>query len=180
MLTTLEEARAISDPYRYRILKYFYEINEPATAKQIADKMGEVPAKVHYHVKKLEKAGILEMVNTKVINGIIAKYYEPTAKSFEVFYNKSKEGNKEVVLSESEQLISEFYDKSKRVMLSKLRACANDDEKMKAIFSMDDLYLSEKEAAELEEYIGKFFKEHGLKSKEEDRTYHCFFSMGEI
>ncbi len=47
--------------------------------------MGEVPAKVHYHVKKLESAGILKLQHTKEINGIVAKFYQPT-----VDHSKSK------------------------------------------------------------------------------------------
>ena len=83
-LKTLEEIRAISDPYRYKILNCFYKIGEPITVKQLADELGEVPAKVHYHVKKMEKAGLLTLVHTKEINGIIAKYYEPTARHFRI------------------------------------------------------------------------------------------------
>lgn len=180
ILTTLEEARAISDPYRFRILKCFYEFNSPATAKQVADKMGEVPAKIHYHVKKLEKAGVLQLIFTKEINGIIAKYYEPTAKSFEVSYNKADSGTLEEALSERAQLVSGLYDTSKKILLDELKLCANSDRKMKATFSMDDLYLTEKEAEELQSYMNKFFKEHDKKSKEEEEVYHCFFTIGQI
>ena len=43
------------------IMKQYYKLGKPATVKQIADEMNEVPAKVHYHVKKLESVGILKL-----------------------------------------------------------------------------------------------------------------------
>ena len=81
----MKEIKAFSDPYRMMIMKQYYKLARPATVKQIADEMGEVPAKVHYHVKKLESVGILKLKHTKEINGIIAKFYEPTAQTFKVF-----------------------------------------------------------------------------------------------
>ncbi|MGL5244429.1 MAG: ArsR/SmtB family transcription factor, partial [Sarcina sp.] len=80
-LTTLEQIKAYSDPYRLKIITFLRNNREAATVKEIADFFGEVPAKVHYHIKKLEKAGILELVRTKEIKGIIAKYYYLTAES---------------------------------------------------------------------------------------------------
>ena len=66
-LTTVERIRAFSDPYRLQIISTLRNFKRPATVKEISDEMGETPAKVHYHVKKLEKAGILVLVATKYI-----------------------------------------------------------------------------------------------------------------
>lgn len=38
---------------------------EPLTVKQLADRLGEVPSKVHYHVKELERIGVLGIVDKK-------------------------------------------------------------------------------------------------------------------
>lgn len=84
VLTTLDEIKSFSDPYRIIIMKHFFRLKRPATVKQIADEMGDVPAKVHYHVKKLVASGLLKLNHTKEINGILAKYYEPTAKMFHI------------------------------------------------------------------------------------------------
>lgn len=84
VLTTLDEIKSFTDPYRIIIMKHYFRLGKPATVKQIADEMGDVPAKVHYHVKKLEAAGILRLNHTKEINGIVAKYYEPTAKTYKI------------------------------------------------------------------------------------------------
>ncbi|XMB67509.1 helix-turn-helix domain-containing protein [Mycoplasmatota bacterium zrk1] len=84
VFTEIKDIRTLIDPYRMKILRTFTTENEQLTAKMVADILEEVPSKVSYHIKKMEKTGILEIVNTKVINGIVAKYYSPTAKEFRV------------------------------------------------------------------------------------------------
>lgn len=80
VLNTLEQIKAISNPYRMDILKSFARnLKQPWSVKMIADELGETPSKLHYHIKELEKNGILEIVDTREINGIIEKYYLPTA-----------------------------------------------------------------------------------------------------
>lgn len=89
ILSTLEEIKVISDPFRLKILFIFDEEQTPLTVKQMAVKLEEVPAKVHYHVKELERIGVLEIVETKEKAGIVEKYYMPTAEMFKVEKNIS-------------------------------------------------------------------------------------------
>jgi predicted transcriptional regulator len=84
MLSTLDEIKTISDPFRLKILFLFDEDNTPMTVKQMAVKLEEVPSKVHYHVKELERIGVLEIVKTKEKSGIVEKFYLPTAETFKV------------------------------------------------------------------------------------------------
>lgn len=83
VLRDLEQIKAISHPYRIEILACFEE--KPATAKQIADKMGEPHAKINYHIKTLQKMEILQLVDERAKSGIIEKYYLPTAKKYVVY-----------------------------------------------------------------------------------------------
>jgi len=108
ILTTLEEIKSFTDPYRIIIMKHYFRLNKPSTVKQIADEMGDVPAKVHYHVKKLEAAGILRLNYTKEINGIVAKYYEPTAKTFKI-------ENKEIGKFQFNNQIVDFTEQSRTI-----------------------------------------------------------------
>lgn len=84
VLTDLKAIKAYSDPYKVMILQTYYKLHRPATVKQVADTMGEVPAKVHYHVKRMEETGILRLCHTREVNGITAKFYQPSAKQFDV------------------------------------------------------------------------------------------------
>ena len=112
-LKTVEEIRAFMDPFRLDILRKFYSLGKPATVKQIADEMNEVPSKIHYHVKKLEKFNILELHHTEEIKGIIAKFYLPTAKSFQTIQRDDKLDPK-IYLSEAQQLACNVIDGFKK------------------------------------------------------------------
>ncbi len=48
-----EEIKIFSDPYRMKIINAYIKAGKALTVKGVADLMGEVPAKVHYHVKKI-------------------------------------------------------------------------------------------------------------------------------
>ena len=72
---TIQEVKMVFDPYRLKIISTIFENKEEMTVKQIATKLGEAPNKIHYHVKKLFDFGVLKLVRTESINGIIAKYY---------------------------------------------------------------------------------------------------------
>ncbi len=182
ILTTIEEVKAFSDPFRYRILNCLYKSNEAMTVKMIADELEEVPAKVHYHVKKLEKYNIVELHHTKEINGIMAKYYVITAEDFEIKCTKDvEESSKQLMLGEAQRIIGDLYDMSRDVFLKQIAKKNSEDNKGAGSVMADDVYLTEAEAQELREYLTKFYNEH----KNEDisggrEKYKCFFSMIEI
>lgn len=178
-LTTMEEVKAFSDPFRYKILMCFYRKKQPATVKEIAVALKEVPANVHYHVKKLEKVGILKLVYTKEINNIIAKYYEPTAETFNIDCpNELAEPSKQLILAEGKQLLAQIYEDSKSVFLEHMKP----GKKSVGTISMEDLYLTEEEATEFQEYVVNFMLKHRAKPVEVEniKNYHSFFSIIEI
>lgn len=60
---------------------------EPVTVSQIAEELNEKQSRLYYHVKKLEDAGLLELVETRQHGNLIEKYYKRTkiaGKSFEM------------------------------------------------------------------------------------------------
>lgn len=79
-LTTPEQFKALGDPMRDRILRIIQ--NEPATAKQIADRLGASPGAIGHHLQVLEAAGLAKVIARRLIRGIVAKYYTRTARIF--------------------------------------------------------------------------------------------------
>lgn len=67
----------------------------PKTAQDLSDAMGVSRSKIHYHLKILQENGIIEVVDTELINGITQKYFLPVAKAFvpdsEIFNKNLKE-----------------------------------------------------------------------------------------
>ncbi|CAG9620508.1 ArsR/SmtB family transcription factor [Sutcliffiella rhizosphaerae] len=68
-----EQLKLLSNAHRVQIITLLS--NEELTAKQLAEKLGQSPGSIHYHVKKLYDGGLIELVRTNTINGIVEKYY---------------------------------------------------------------------------------------------------------
>ncbi|GLV60423.1 hypothetical protein KDH_72420 [Dictyobacter sp. S3.2.2.5] len=82
LIEDLEQLRAISDQLRVEILHVLRD--QAMTTKQLGDRLGMAPAKVHYHVRELERVGLVRLVETREKGGILEKYYQPIARSFNV------------------------------------------------------------------------------------------------
>ncbi len=80
-LTTERQLKAFAEPVRTRILRIIQ--NQPATAKQIADRLGFSPGTIGYHLQVLVEAGLAQLVARRLVRGIVAKYYTRTARIFD-------------------------------------------------------------------------------------------------
>src|SRR3989475_3423409 len=78
VINTVQQFKAISEPIRSRILGIIQ--NQPATAKQIADRLGASPGAIGHHLHVLEAAGLAHIVARRLVRGIVANYYTRTAR----------------------------------------------------------------------------------------------------
>ena len=186
-LSTIEEIRALSDPYRIQILNTIKKNARPTTVKQIADEMGEVPAKVHYHVKKLEKLDILRLAHTEAINGIIAKFYEPTARKFEIHNPELDSELSKHFINHAHKFVENLFNDSKKIFIDQLRKSdeKNDDKEKKTNegnLSSSNLYLTKEEYQALVKYIEKLCEKHDKKdnNRVDAEEYHFFASIIQI
>jgi leucyl aminopeptidase (aminopeptidase T)/DNA-binding transcriptional ArsR family regulator len=74
------QIKALANPERVRILTLLVE--RSGTAKQVADWTGGTRGRVHYHIKELERAGLVEQVRTVESGGVVEKYYRAVARNF--------------------------------------------------------------------------------------------------
>jgi DNA-binding transcriptional ArsR family regulator len=81
-LETVEQMRAISDELRQRILGAL--IDRPMTVTQLGEQLGIAPAKIHYHVRELERVRLVRLVETREKGGILEKYYRSVARNMSV------------------------------------------------------------------------------------------------
>src|SRR5689334_4293739 len=95
-ITTMEQMKAVADPTRDRILGIIQQ--QPATAKQIADKLKMAPGTINHHLQVLEAAGLAKIVARRLIRGIVAKYYTRTARIFEYCFASNIVGNESIGL----------------------------------------------------------------------------------
>jgi DNA-binding transcriptional ArsR family regulator len=81
IITTDEQFKAMADPIRTRILRIIQ--NQPATAKQIAERLGSKPGTIGHHLQVLEAAGLAQVIARRQVRGTVAKYYTRTARLFD-------------------------------------------------------------------------------------------------
>ena len=73
VIRDLETLKAISDPLRLRIFGLLQ--GEARTVKQLAQELGVAPTRLYYHVNQLETLGLVRVVETRIVGGIIEKHY---------------------------------------------------------------------------------------------------------
>jgi DNA-binding transcriptional ArsR family regulator len=81
-IASLDQMRAIADDLRIRIFDRL--TRQPMTVTQLGEALGVAPAKAHYHVRELERVGLVKLVETREKGGILEKYYRAVARDIAV------------------------------------------------------------------------------------------------
>lgn len=76
----IEPLKIIADERRLSILKIL--MSEAATLSQLGRTLNAHPAKIRHHLKLLEEAGFVELMETRVVGGFIEKYYRASAPAY--------------------------------------------------------------------------------------------------
>lgn len=79
IISDIETLRVLTDPLRLHILEL---LAEPHTVKEIAPKLAIGKTKLYYHINLLEKRGIIRVVSTRLVSGIVEKRYQVAALRF--------------------------------------------------------------------------------------------------
>jgi predicted transcriptional regulator len=89
--TTLREILIVEDPYAVKLLftpKYAGIIrligSEEFTVSDVARKLGVNSGSIYYHVKELEKHGLVKLVREEIAGGVVKKYYRKAAMNFTI------------------------------------------------------------------------------------------------
>ena len=82
MITDLETIKVVADPLRLQLLNLLRE--EPRTVKQLSRMLHLPQTKLYYHMDLLEKHGLVRVVSTRLVSGILEKRYQAAAYKFSV------------------------------------------------------------------------------------------------
>lgn len=74
-----EQAMVLLNPLRQEILN---RLAEPASASEVARALREVPQRINYHLKTLEKAGLVRRVGTRQVRNLTEVLYQAIARTF--------------------------------------------------------------------------------------------------
>lgn len=81
-LETVDQLRVLADERRVRICDLLGR--QAMTVAQLSERLGLAHAKVHYHVRELERVGLVRLVETREKGGILEKYYQTVAPALAV------------------------------------------------------------------------------------------------
>ncbi len=172
-LEDAEQLKVISDPLRLKVL--WEIIDEAKTGKMIADILEAPAPKIHYHLKELDRVGLITVEKTEEKNGIIQKFYRPIARNFSVenILKQHKDHVKNELSNTLRENVLISLDKTKSYLR---RLDSSLFEEWKQIkFGYDQLYLNEaqiqefeKKAKELQELINSFKKNR----QQDGELYH--------
>lgn len=101
ILRTDEQRRAIASPLRIELIGLFID-RQPLSVAQMAARMGRPASAIHYHVRLLEKAGLLRRVGEQLSGRRPEAIYMPVA---EAFMMESPKAGKESAAGEAEAVV---------------------------------------------------------------------------
>ena len=78
---SVAQLRALAHPLRLRLIELFGEA--PRTTMQVAELLGQPPTRLYHHVNALERAGLLQLRETRPKRGTTEKWYQAVAQSFQ-------------------------------------------------------------------------------------------------
>ncbi|WP_152826530.1 winged helix-turn-helix domain-containing protein [Paenibacillus glucanolyticus] len=79
-IKTHEQLKAIADPLRTKILMKL--VKDAHTGQQLAEMLDITRNNIYFHLKELEKHGVIQIVRKEEKNGIVQKYYRAVASRF--------------------------------------------------------------------------------------------------
>ncbi|NBC28472.1 MAG: helix-turn-helix domain-containing protein [Spirochaetes bacterium] len=152
----IDTLKVVADPYRMGMIEAIGA--DQITAKQWADRLGDDVHKLYYHIRLLEKHGIVTVVEERVVSGIIEKTYALTANRFQMkpgLLSASPEADATL-----EATLTSLLDSTASAVRRAFRSGdLNIDDKEHTMLFRATLRLTPDRAAELTRRVEELFKE---------------------
>ena len=168
-IADLETLKIISHPQRIEILT---TLRDPKTVKEIAEEIDADPTKLYYHIRLMEKAKLIQVVETNLVSGIVEKKYLVVAKAYVVddgiFNDPENEPSKEDVSNLLSAMLRSTQSHLKRSVQAGLINVQNKDNIMIDSYRY---FLTEEQVKtffERYEELGKTLKEWSAQNKAGD------------
>jgi DNA-binding transcriptional ArsR family regulator len=166
---SLEQVRALADKMRVRI--YNLLVQEPMTVTQVGKTLDTAPAKVHYHVRELERVGLVRQVFTREKSGILEKYYRAIAKEISVPRSLVTSAPRDELLAAASELAQSAVSGYIRA-LGRLMALPDEDfQRYPFSISNATLWLTREEldrlVAEFQALLEKYEVHRGVEGEQE-------------
>jgi len=173
-LETVDQLRAIADELRQRIFNAL--IDQPMTVTQVGQRLDVAPAKIHYHMRELERVGLVHLHETREKGGILEKYYRPVARYISVPHSLLQS------LSPDEHvaLFTDLLNEVSRAFMGAVSAASESrDRRGLAALSGTHAWLTDAEASEVGEAIQgalePYMTPRGVEGERERTLVHIMY-----
>ncbi|MCZ8520772.1 MULTISPECIES: ArsR/SmtB family transcription factor [Paenibacillus] len=79
LIESPEQAMVLLNPLRAEIAA---RLAEPGSAAEVARAIGEAPQRINYHLKALEKAGLVRRIGSRQVRNLVEVLYQSIARTF--------------------------------------------------------------------------------------------------
>ena len=179
IIEDVETLKALADVRRIRILELL--VRAPHTAKELAAKLEMQPSKIYYHINLLEKYELIQVVDTRLVSGIMEKTYQSVAKSYHPSRNLIS--NSEAELDEQiESLVLAMLDQARADIITSFSSgvahMQPNGEAHKRLFTWNALKFLTAEEHEMfmEDLVNLFHKYERDKPTDETQTYRFYLT----
>lgn len=149
-----EQLRVAADPMRQRIIHPL--TLQPMTVTQVGNMLGVAPAKAHYHVRELERVGLVKLVETREKGGILEKYYRAAGKNLVLPPTLLPTMRQEHVA-----LVGEFLQGIAREFMRAVSQAREDDRPAGLTLGRSQFWATDEEADALARQIESLFEPYG-------------------
>lgn len=167
-VSDLETLRAIADPLRVQIMELLE--GQSLTVKQVAEKLGLAPSKLYYHFGALEKLGMIEVAETRMVANMVEKTYRSAAELLDIdpaLFKFNKGGDNEPI----NILLSSTIDATREDLLRSMQARqfqleqGAEETPRRVIINRVVSSVSEKRIGEFQERLVKLIQEFEAEDK---------------
>ena len=148
-VNNLETLKVMADPMRIQICELL--LPQPLTVKQMAAELDTPATKLYYHINLLEEHGLIKVVSTRIVSGIIEKHYRTSAMRVEVepslFSQNTGEGGDTGLSTAIESVLDSTKNDLKRSIRTGLINLANVDRDKRTVYVVRNLSRLSREQA---------------------------------
>lgn len=153
VVETPEQAMALLNPLRAEILS---RLVEPASAAEVARGINEIPQRVNYHLKTLEKVGLVRRVGSRQVRNLVEVLYLAIARTY-VLSEGLNWANETVQQMKDQGALSHLVNTAERIKRDALLLMERSDQDQEIPSATLDtsirLASAEQRSAFVEEYV---------------------------
>jgi len=172
IIKDLDTLKKMTHPQRIEILQ---TLQSPRTVKEIAEEIGADHTKLYYHIRQMEQAKVIQVVETNIVSGIVEKKYFVTAKNYTVdknlFAGEVDNGSDAVFTNLIDAMFSSTQHQAKRAVEAGFIS-PNEEGSQKQTILISSIYtLTDEQMGVLHDRLMATFEEFGemaIKNKEDD------------